>query len=236
MRDIHDEQFVRALFDEMAKTYGLVNMISSLGFAYFWRKLAVGLIPISSKRICDIMTGQGECLGHVKRRHGVEVEIDLVDLSSVMCVRAKQTKERVGISKGKVFNTHAQEIPVPDDHYDAIVSTFGMKTLSDGNLKDLSRELYRVIKPKGEVSILEFSIPPNPVIRFLFKIYVKHYVPLLDRFFLGNPDNYRLLWTYTQDFLNCHRLIPIFERAGFHVQFQSHFFGSATVIHAKAKK
>jgi demethylmenaquinone methyltransferase/2-methoxy-6-polyprenyl-1,4-benzoquinol methylase len=236
LNNIHDEQFVRSLFDEMSKTYGIVNVISSLGFAYIWRKVAVDLLPESSGRICDIMTGQGECLGHIARRYGRHTEVDVVDISTEMCVRAKRTRIRLGISKGEVFNCHAQEIPVPDNHYDGVVSTFGMKTLSDAHLKNLADELFRVIKPGGRMSILEFSIPSNPLIRFFFRIYVKYFVPLLGKIFLGNPDNYRLLWTYTDEFKSCQRLIPYFESAGFTVQYQSNFLGSATLIHGMPNK
>jgi demethylmenaquinone methyltransferase / 2-methoxy-6-polyprenyl-1,4-benzoquinol methylase len=182
------------------------------------------------------MTGQGECLGHIARRLGKDIEVDVVDLSTEMCVRAKETKTRFKVSRGEIFNCHAQEIPVPENYYDGIVSTFGMKTLSEKDLEDLARELHRVIKPRGNISILEFSVPPNRAIRAFFKLYVKYYVPMLGSIFLGNPDNYRLLWTYTDEFQSCRRLLPHFERAGFSVQFQSYFLGSATLIHGMPNK
>ena len=38
MDDIHSESYVKRLFAEMAGTYGLVNLLSSLGFAWWWRR------------------------------------------------------------------------------------------------------------------------------------------------------------------------------------------------------
>jgi ubiquinone/menaquinone biosynthesis C-methylase UbiE len=34
------------LFDEMARTYGAVNLISSLGFSHFWRRACVRSLAI----------------------------------------------------------------------------------------------------------------------------------------------------------------------------------------------
>ncbi|MBE2214163.1 MAG: hypothetical protein IAE82_09860 [Opitutaceae bacterium] len=57
--DTHAEAFIKRLFDEMAQTYGLVNMISSLGFAYFWRRRAVRALPGSAHVVADIFHTAG---------------------------------------------------------------------------------------------------------------------------------------------------------------------------------
>lgn len=67
MEDIHSESYVKGLFSEMAQTYGIVNILSSLGFAYLWRKQTVDSIPDSGSRICDLMTGGAECHSHKEK-------------------------------------------------------------------------------------------------------------------------------------------------------------------------
>ena len=227
--DINSEKYVKSLFDEMAKTYGLVNLISSLGFAYLWRKKAVLHLPKSST-VADIMTGGGECLQHLKKHLGNDVHVDLVDISSEMCHNANEQIKRNQYTNTKIFNCSALEIPIPDNYYDAIVSTFGMKTLSDDDLNKLAKETKRIIKNNGVLSILEFSLPSNKFIQFFFKLYVKYYVPTLGFLLLGNPENYRMLWQYTEKFMNCEKLIPIFQKEGFTVEYKNYFFGSATIL------
>ena len=230
--DIHSENFVKELFDEMSKTYGVVNLLSSLGFAYLWRRQAVFSISTSNEgpRICDLMTGGAECLSHIKKNFGSECEVDLVDWCENMCERADSTVKRHGHEKCTVVHSSALDLPVAKASYDAVVSTFGLKTLGPGEIEDLAKEIKRVLKPGGSISLLEFSMPSNRLIRFFFRLYVKMYVPFLGWVFLGNPDNYRMLWRYTKEFGSCEEALEAFRKEGFEVSFKSRFFGSATQI------
>lgn len=228
--DTHSEAFVRRLFDEMAQTYGLVNMISSLGFAYLWRRQAVRALPRPAVAVADLMAGGGECLGLLKAHFGPDVRVDLVDWSRGMCERAEAVVERGRYRETRVWCTSALAVPVADHTYDAIVSTFGMKTLTDEETQAFARELRRILKPDGRFSILEFSKPRSRIVAPFFRFYVQHYVPFLGRLFLGNPDNYRMLWRYTDEFGDCSRVAEILRREGFEVAFTRWFFGSATQV------
>jgi hypothetical protein len=39
-----------------------------------------------------------------------------------------------------------------------------------------------------------------------------------------------MLWFYTEKFMNCEKLIPIFQKEGFTVEYKNCFFGSATIL------
>lgn len=224
MQNIHSERFVKGLFDEMAKTYGAVNLLSSLGFAYAWRKRAVYSISGDRRRICDLMTGGAECLSHIKGRFGAKSHVDLVDWCERMCDRAAATVARRGYSGCSVIEASALDLPAADQSYDAVISTFGLKTLTHEETRALAKEVKRVLKPGGQVSMLEFSVPRNPAVRFLFRLYVKYYVPFLGWLFLGNPDNYRMLWRYTAAFQDCSQALEAFREVGFEMAMVSHFF------------
>ena len=69
--DIYDPSYVRRLFDEMAGTYGLVNVISSFGFCIRWRRQCVDQMPIvAGSRVVDLMTGMGELCPRLAKRAG----------------------------------------------------------------------------------------------------------------------------------------------------------------------
>lgn len=231
---VHSERFVKGLFDEMAQTYGIVNMLSSLGFAWYWRREAVRALPATATAVADLMAGGGECLGHLRRHLGARAAVDLVDWSRGMCDRAETVVARGRFGASRVLCASALEIPVPNHHYDAVVSTFGMKTLTADETRAFARELRRVLKPGGHFSILEFSKPRAPLVGTFFRLYVKHYVPLLGRLFLGNPDNYRMLWRYTEEFGDCSALLGILRDEGFSAAMSSHFLGSATQVVGRA--
>lgn len=235
MADIHSESFVKSLFDEMSHTYGLVNLLSSLGFAWLWRRQAVRALPRDSVRICDLMAGGAECLRHIITWHGVESQVDLVDWSPGMCRRAESLLKRGNHDLCRVMEASALDLPVESGSYDAVVSNFGLKTLAFHEIELLAREVRRVLRPGGSISMLEFSMPRNAFIRFFFRLYVKFYVPFLGWVFLGNPDNYRMLWRYTKEFGDCSQVHDVFRKEGFELHYRSHFFGSATQIVGRAR-
>jgi len=230
MNDIHSEAFVTSLFDEMAQTYGIVNIFSSLGFAYFWRKRAVEDTQAQALDVADLMAGGGECLTHIVKRFGSSTRIDLIDWSEQMCERAGKTCKRMTVENCRVLQHSSLDVPVESNSCVVVISTFGLKTLAADQFKLLAAEIRRILRPSGRFSILEFSIPTNRFVRPFFKLYVNHYVPLLGRLFLGNPDNYRMLWRYTKEFGDCRHVKDIFKSEGFTVAMKTYFLGSATHI------
>lgn len=59
--DLYDPQAVKRLFDEMARTYGVVNTLSSFGFNRHWRRQCLRAIPLPpGGSAVDLMTGMGE--------------------------------------------------------------------------------------------------------------------------------------------------------------------------------
>jgi demethylmenaquinone methyltransferase / 2-methoxy-6-polyprenyl-1,4-benzoquinol methylase len=232
--DIYDITRVKNLFDEMSNTYGIVHLVSSLGFAYLWRKNCVDAISYPSNAvICDLMAGGGECCTFLKGKLNGDSQLVLVDFSHQMCQKAEQTLKRYQINNYQIICENALDLPLSDE---SIVSTFGLKTFNKNQTADLASEVARVLKPGGIFSLLEFSLPSNRLVRFSFSLYVKYYVPFLGKLLLGNPDNYRLLWEYTYQFGSCESVIGIFENAGFEMELRSYFFGSATHIIGKKVK
>lgn len=232
-QNIYSPEYIKHLFDEMAQTYGVVNMISSLGFTCTWRKTCVHTIKGEAAHVCDLMTGGGECLSHIKKNFGPTVKVDLVDWSDVMCQRARNNIARNKYQNSEVICCNALNLPKPNNIYDVVYSTFGLKTLTDEELVLLATEIKRVLKPGGRFCLLEFSVPTNCLLRPFFQLYVKYLVPVMGWLFLGNPDNYRMLWQYTAAFGNCDKVQRIFTGHGFQTNISSFFFGSATQIHGR---
>lgn len=228
--EIFDQTFVRALFDEMARTYGIVNLMASFGFAALWRKQCLGLLPIPpGLKVVDLMTGMGELCPDLARRLGENGSITALDLSPIMC---QQAKKRAGglrcpvtIVEGDVL-----ECPLQPQSADLVVSTFGIKTFSPEQMAVLARQLFRLLKPGGRLALLEISVPPNRWLRWPYLFYISYVIPWIGRLFLGNPENYRMLGVYTEAFGNCDGIFRAGERAGLVLQKRSFFFGCATAV------
>ncbi len=228
-RELYNPKFVTALFDEMSKTYGIVNSISSFGFCFFWRQQCAALNGYhSGETVVDLMSGMSELAITINRRNPeMAIEFVSIDLSSAMCKLADRSVAAKKINC-KVINGDALHTGLPSGSVDKVVSTFGLKTFSHDQLKLLAAECFRILKPGGRLGFLEISVPPSRLLRIPYMLYLNRLIPIVGRMLLGNPDNYRLLGVYTKAFENCDRAIEIFRGAGFELQPKTFFFGCAT--------
>jgi demethylmenaquinone methyltransferase/2-methoxy-6-polyprenyl-1,4-benzoquinol methylase len=62
--------------------------------------------------------------------------------------------------------------------------------------------------------------------------YVSRIIPFIGRLFLGNPDNYRMLGVYTQEFNNCRRMTDALQDVGLEVDYREFFYGCMGVRQA----
>ena len=228
-KDLYDARFVRALFDEMAATYGVMNLVSSFGFAYWWRRQCVRAVRIEpGGQVVDLMCGMGELFGDLGRAAGTGGAVVGLDLSPVMCRRARAEAARRQACPIRVFEGDALRSPLADGSADYVFSTFGLKTFSVTQTARLAAEIARVLRPGGQFSLLEISVPGHRALRFAYLAYLEWVIPVLGKLFMGNPDNYRLLGVYTRAFGSCAGVLPVFRDVGLEVELRSYFFGCAT--------
>lgn len=219
---------VRTLFDEMAETYGRVNLISSFGFAARWRHAAVAALPatVPLDRVADLMSGMGELWRSITLQKTSVTQVVAVDISGQMLGRAPRNQAFVVT----VREEDVLQSDLPSASVDAIVSSFGLKTFDAEQQKTLSRVVARLLRPGGVFSFVEISVPPNAGLRALYMLYINRIIPLVGRLLLGNPANYRLLGAYTSAFGDCRHFAQCLRDAGLQVEFATHFFGCATGV------
>ena len=216
----------------MGPTYATTNVVSSFGFSEFWRVACVSIANINPDSVvCDLMAGSGECWRYIPKD---EAEIISIDFSDFMNERQVERSKKVNRSID-IRCENATATSLPDASVDHVISAFGLKTLSQSAISDLTRELHRILKPGGTFSLLEISLPKNPVIRLPYQWYLCSAIPLIGKLMLGDIECYRMLGKYTTEFENCTALIPLFEKAGLEVEYGNHFFGCATSLSGHKK-
>lgn len=220
---------VRGLFDRMSGSYERMNYITSFGFSLRWRKQFVQVLPSSDQplQVLDLLTGMGETW-HVVKKHYPHCGFSALDFSEGMLKPARRKNEK---EFGNAVNILQQDLlnnTLPGGHYDVVLSAFGMKTFNAEQLQVVAAEVKRILKPGGKFSFVEVSAPRNRVLHALYKVYLKRVIPLCGRLFLGNPAEYRMLWRYTEKFMNSSQAVEIFRNAGLDVQPVSYFYGCAT--------
>lgn len=229
-RELYDPRFVAELFDGMSKTYGVVNLISSFGFAWRWRHQCTRLLTTPrGGKVVDLMSGMGELWPDLADMVGADGSVTGIDISQAMCVASTPQRRRLASNRHVVMTqANALACPLADESVDGVISTFGLKTFNADQLDTLAREVARILKPGGRIAVLEISVPALAALRWPYMFYLEAVVPMIGWLLLGNPDHYRLLGVYTRAFGDCRDAAARFRQAGLEIDDRSFFFGCAT--------
>jgi demethylmenaquinone methyltransferase/2-methoxy-6-polyprenyl-1,4-benzoquinol methylase len=133
-----------------------------------------------------------------------------VDPSPGMMQNAK-VPAGVALVEGK-----AEHIPFPDSHFDFLSMGYALRHI--GDLLVAFNEFNRVMKPGAKLCMLEITCPESAWGRFLLKIYMKNFVPLL-AMIVGRQKNTRQLWRYYWDTIEAcvspEQVLATLKAAGF---------------------
>ncbi|MAN28783.1 MULTISPECIES: class I SAM-dependent methyltransferase [Mesonia] len=237
MKEIYDPKFVEKLFDKMSSSYSRVNYITSFGFSERWRRKCVEEIKIKEGSIIvDLMTGMVECWKFILKNSGDNSKLIGLDFSTEMINRAELNKLKFKNSKIEILKENVFDNSISDETVDLVISGFGLKTFNNEQLRKLSIEIERILKPNGEFSLIDVSVPENKSLRSMYMFYLKNIIPVLGKLFLGNPNTYKMLGIYTEAYGNSKNVFKIFNERKFQIEYIEYFFGCATGIKGKKLK
>src|SRR6187200_1235909 len=162
----------RALFAPLGPTYDRVGATLSFGQDPRWRRFLVARLPVDRGHVLDVATGTGlvaeALLGRGFRVTGLDQSAEMLALAR------KRFGDRV-----QLVEASADALPFPDASFDHLTFTYLLRYVDDPAAT--LRELARVVRPGGRMASLEFMLPPNPVARALWHLYVRLGLPVLGR-------------------------------------------------------
>jgi len=134
-------------------------------------KVLLEQIPSNAKRVLDLGTGNGRLLSLIKMQYP-SIEGVAMDFSDPMLEQAK--KCFTADKKVEIFK-HDFSSPLPADKlgsFDAVISSLAIHHLFDRRKRQLYREIFSILKPKGVFCNLEHVSSPtlNVHLKFLSKI------------------------------------------------------------------
>lgn len=216
------------MFDKIAATYDFLNKILSFGQDFFWRLSLAKKLPKNNIKVLDIGTGTAaQIVANHKFCKNIKFSVGL-DSSSNMILRGKNKIKENRLSNADFVQGSALNIPLKNKSFDAITIAFGIRNFLD--FEKALLEAYRVLKAKGKVIILEFSIPKNNFIRNIYLLYLRTFVLLIGSIISGNKDAYSYLNKSIKAFPNESEFCGIMQDAGFkHIKTKNLGFGIATI-------
>ena len=118
-----------------------------------------------------------------------------------MLTRAQQKLKNVPrrlSSPPMLAEADALQLPFPDSSFDLVVCAFGFRNLA--NYHAGLQEIWRVLRPGGEVGILEFSEPGSRWLAPLYSLYFHRLLPAIGEWLTGVKGAYRYFATSVDRF------------------------------------
>lgn len=184
--------YVRSMFGRVASRYDLLNHLLSFQTDRYWRARTVSRVsPILTRpdaRVIDLCCGTGDLMLALESRRAARVFGS--DFCHPMLVEAGR---KVAARRGQsvLFEADALRLPLPDASFDLITLAFGFRNFA--NYRKGLIELRRILRPGGQLAILEFSQPPNPLFRALYNWYSRRILPRIGALVSGSVDAYTYL-------------------------------------------
>ncbi|AFL87100.1 ubiquinone/menaquinone biosynthesis methyltransferase [Terriglobus roseus DSM 18391] len=225
---------VQRMFDEIAPQYDRANHILSMGMdRVWWNRTARRFDPILRRpeaRVLDLCCGTGDMTAALLARRPAQAEpILAIDFSHEMIERGREKMR----DKAVIFiEDDALNLHVDNGTLDLVVSAFGFRNLAD-YAAGLT-EIRRVLKPGGEIGILDFSMPPAPL-DSAYRLYFKHILPRIGGMISGSTSSYEYLPASVERFPKPQAFCGMMRQAGFtDAKWKPYLFGIAGLWSARA--
>ena len=221
------------MFDNIAPTYDKLNHIMSLNIDRVWRRRVMRIVRRSkAHKIMDVATGTGDLAIAMAKRVD-RTQILGIDLSEEMLAVARRKvekqglEERIMLAKGDAENLDM----VTTESIDAATVAFGVRNFE--NIERGLSEIYRTLKPGGKLVVLEFSMPKNRFVRWVYSQYAHRLLPRIGGMISKDKQAYTYLPDSVEEFPSPERFAEILRGVGFKsVKTRSQSFGIAYIYDA----
>jgi demethylmenaquinone methyltransferase / 2-methoxy-6-polyprenyl-1,4-benzoquinol methylase len=224
---------VREMFTSIAPRYDLLNHLLSLNVdRLWWRRAARTFIHILRRdhsRVLDLCCGTGDMTFALRRQaDAAQPQIMGADFSHAMLQRAVKKSAK---TKLQWLEADALRLPLPDDSVDLVTAAFGFRNLVDYDAG--LAEILRVLRPGGEVGLLDFSEPRGVVGKF-YRTYFRYVLPRIGSVISGVKGPYGYLPASVERFPVPEAMLQRMRAAGFsQASWTPYTFGIAGLFRGK---
>jgi demethylmenaquinone methyltransferase / 2-methoxy-6-polyprenyl-1,4-benzoquinol methylase len=184
---------VRDVFDSVANRYDLMNDLMSAGAHRLWKRFALSCTNLRpGQRALDVAGGTGDLASGMARQVGPAGLVLLTDINAAMLDRGRDRLLNEGIvGNVEIVQANAEKLPFADSQFDCVTIGFGLRNVTDKPAALAS--MRRVLKPGGQLIVLEFSQLVVPALRPLYDAYSFRILPRLGELIAGDSASYKYL-------------------------------------------
>ena len=222
---------VANVFHSVASKYDLMNDLMSFGIHRIWKRFTIEASGVRrNQRVLDLAGGTGDLTAKFSRLVGEKGEVVLADINDSMLKMGREKLRDLGIvGNVNYVQANAEELPFPDNYFDCITISFGLRNVTD---KDKAlRSMFRVLKPGGRLLVLEFSKPVIEPLNKAYDAYSFHILPRIGQVIVNDPESYRYLAESIRMHPNQETLKGMMENAGFEQVSYDNMTGGIVALH-----
>lgn len=227
------EKQVQTIFSEIAPRYDLLNHLLSMNIDRGWRRKAVDRLGWEANpdgTYLDACAGTYDLSLELSSRSAFRGRVVASDFARPMLVQGLPKLEGGPVAP---VCGDTLRLPFADDTFYGATVGFGVRNLSD--LGSGFREIHRVLRPGSRLVILEFTVPPNPVMRGVYMLYFNRILPLVGRIVSGHPWAYTYLPESVKEFPGPADLAELMRNSGFAEAEWTLLTGGIAAIHVARK-
>jgi demethylmenaquinone methyltransferase / 2-methoxy-6-polyprenyl-1,4-benzoquinol methylase len=215
----HAAQAVQQMFNTIARRYDLLNHVLSANIdRLWWRRTATAFRPTlmdPNTAVLDICCGTGDLtMALLKHRTAGARPILAADFAHAMLSRGvhKFGSAEPHRPHAVALEADALHLPLRSESLDLVVTSFGFRNLA--NYAAGLQEFHRVLKPGGQLGILEFS-QPGGIIGKAYALYFHRILPFIGRLVCGKNGPYNYLPSSVGAFPPPPKLLDMMRNVGY---------------------
>jgi demethylmenaquinone methyltransferase/2-methoxy-6-polyprenyl-1,4-benzoquinol methylase len=222
---------VRGVFDSVADRYDLMNDLMSGGAHRLWKQFTLSLTGLKSGgRALDIAGGTGDLAAGLARQVGRTGLVVLADINARMLEHGRDRLIDRALTAAPVYaQADAERLPFLDSVFDCVTIGFGLRNVTDKAAALAS--MRRVLKPGGQLMVLEFSTPVIPMLSRLYDAYSFNVLPWLGRVVAGDAASYRYLAESIRRHPDQQTLLEMMRTAGLEECRYHNLMGGVVALH-----
>ncbi len=184
---------VKNVFDSVASNYDIMNDVMSLGIHRIWKKRTIELSGIrSGHTVLDLAGGTGDLAKAFAKRVGKTGKVILADINESMVRVGRDRLIDAGIINNVEYSIcNAEALNFADNSFNLVTIAFGLRNVT--NKDQALKEIYRVLKPSGQLMILEFSKVSLPLLAKAYDYYSFNILPKMGKIIANDEASYQYL-------------------------------------------
>jgi demethylmenaquinone methyltransferase/2-methoxy-6-polyprenyl-1,4-benzoquinol methylase len=222
---------VRSVFASVAGKYDVMNDLMSFGIHRLWKQFTLSLTGLKpGQRALDVAGGTGDLALGMLRQVGKDGRVVLSDINPRMLERGRDRLLDAGmVGNVECLVADAERLPFEDAAFDCVTIGFGLRNVTDKAAALAS--MRRVLKPGGQLLILEFSTPVAPGLKSLYDAYSFNVLPRLGRLVAGDEASYRYLAESIRMHPDQETLLEMLRAAGYGETRYHNLSGGIVALH-----